>query len=124
MYSAEKIFERIPNFPSCHGSTLAELPNGDVLAAWYAGSREGAKDVAIFTARRFYGSEAWIEPEIVVNTPDCSEGNHHHRHDCEVPDARCEVLEHRGVGAAHAAPGGEKAVASKVEAVAHSRRIS
>ena len=75
MYSAEKIFEQNPNFPSCHGSTIAELPNGDLLAAWYGGSREGAKDVAIFTSRRFYGSEGWIEPEIIVNTPGCSEGN-------------------------------------------------
>lgn len=75
MYSANKIFERIPNFPSCHGSTIAELPSGDLLAAWYAGSREGAKDVAIFTARRPHRSEGWTQPEIVVNTPNCSEGN-------------------------------------------------
>ena len=75
MYNAGKIFEQIPNFPSCHGSTIAELPNGDLLAAWYAGSREGAKDVAIFTARRPSGSDRWKRPEMVVNTPDCSEGN-------------------------------------------------
>ena len=75
MYSAGKIFEQQPNFPSCHASTITELPNGDLLAAWYAGSREGEKDVAIFVSRRFYGSEGWIEPEMVVNTPDCSEGN-------------------------------------------------
>ena len=75
MYSAEKIFEQNTRFPYCHGSTIAELPNGDLLVAWYAGAREGAKDVAIFTSRCFYGSEAWIEPEIVVNTPHCSEGD-------------------------------------------------
>ena len=62
MYSAVKIFEQQPNFPSCHASTITELPNGDLLAAWYAGSREGEKDVAIFISRRFYGSEGWIEP--------------------------------------------------------------
>ena len=43
MYNAGKIFEHISNFPSCHGSTIVELPNGDLRAAWYAGSREGAK---------------------------------------------------------------------------------
>ena len=75
MYNAGKIFERISNFPSSHGSTIAELPNGDLLAAWYAGTREGAKDVAIFTARRPPGSEGWTQPEIVVNTPNASEGN-------------------------------------------------
>ena len=52
MYSAAKIFEQIPNFPSCHGSTIAEMPDGELLAAWYAGSREGAKDVAIFASRK------------------------------------------------------------------------
>ncbi len=75
MYSAAKIFEQIPNFPSCHASTIAEMPDGELLAAWYAGSREGAKDVAIFTSRRTYGGERWMQPEMVVNTPNCSEGN-------------------------------------------------
>ncbi len=75
MYSAEKIFEQIPNFPSCHGSTITELPDGELLAAWYAGSREGAQDVAIFTARRPPGSECWMQPHMVVNTPNRSEGN-------------------------------------------------
>ena len=75
MYSAERIFEHNPYFPSCHASTIAELANGDLLTAWYAGSEAGAGDVAIFTSRRFYGSEAWIEPIMTVNTPGCSEGN-------------------------------------------------
>ncbi len=34
-------------FPSCHASTLAELPSGDLLAAWYAGSYEKASDIAV-----------------------------------------------------------------------------
>ncbi len=75
MYCAGKIFEPIPNFPSCHGSTIAELPDGDLLAAWYAGSREGAKDVAIFTSRKRQGSDRWMYPKMIVNTPNCSEGN-------------------------------------------------
>jgi predicted neuraminidase len=37
--------------PSAHASTLAEIPDGDVLAAWFAGTREGARDVAIHMAR-------------------------------------------------------------------------
>ena len=75
MYSAEKIFERITNYASNHGSTIVELPNGDLLAAWYAGSREGAKDVAIFTSKSRLGSDHWMYPKMVVNTPNCSEGN-------------------------------------------------
>ena len=75
MYNAGKIFEHISNFPSCHGSTIVELPNGDLRAAWYAGSREGAKDVAIFTSRKRQGSDHWMYPKMIVNTPNCSEGN-------------------------------------------------
>lgn len=75
MYRAEKICEPMPNFRSCHASTITELPNGDLRAAWYAGSREGAKDVAIFTSRSLLGSDRWMYPKMVVNTPNCSEGN-------------------------------------------------
>jgi len=75
MYNAGKIFEQLPNFPSCHASTIAELPNGDLRAAWYAGSREGAKDVAIFTSRKRLGSDHWMYPKMIVNTPNFSEGN-------------------------------------------------
>jgi hypothetical protein len=27
--------------PRCHCATLTELPDGDLMAAWYAGTREG-----------------------------------------------------------------------------------
>ncbi len=37
--------------PSAHASTLAECAEGDLLAAWFAGSREGARDVDIHMAR-------------------------------------------------------------------------
>lgn len=47
----EFIFEKAP-FASCHASTVLPLKNGDVLAAWFGGTREGAADVAIWGARR------------------------------------------------------------------------
>lgn len=43
-----------------HASTLVELRNGDVLAAWFAGTREGAPDVAIYGARLHKG--VWEAP--------------------------------------------------------------
>ena len=44
-FRAELIFdpEKVP-FKSCHGSTLTELPDGDVLAGWYGGDYERAKN--------------------------------------------------------------------------------
>ena len=34
-----------------HSATLTELPKGGVQAFWYGGSREGARDVGIYSAR-------------------------------------------------------------------------
>ncbi len=48
MYEEEVIFVSNFTHPSCHASTIAELPNGDLACAWYAGTSEAAKDVAIF----------------------------------------------------------------------------
>jgi len=46
--------------PDNHASTLVELKNGDVLAAWFGGSWEGNPDVAIYTARLHAG--IWSTP--------------------------------------------------------------
>ena len=39
------------NAPSAHASTLAVLPDGELLVVWWAGARESAPDVAIYAAR-------------------------------------------------------------------------
>ena len=48
--------------PSAHASTLAVRPDGQVLVAWFAGTREGARDVAIHMARLDGGQVAdhWV----------------------------------------------------------------
>lgn len=43
-----------------HASTLVELKHGDIMAAWFAGSKEGAPDVAIYGARLHKGT--WSAP--------------------------------------------------------------
>ena len=50
--SREFIFQDQRPFASCHASTLVALPNGEILAAWFGGSQEGASDVAIRMSRR------------------------------------------------------------------------
>jgi predicted neuraminidase len=46
--------------PDNHASTIVELKHGDVMAAWFAGTREGAPDVAIYGARLHNG--VWGAP--------------------------------------------------------------
>ncbi len=57
--TSEFIFTQAP-FEQCHASTLVELPDGDLLAAWFGGLREGHKSVAIWGATRSHG--AWSAP--------------------------------------------------------------
>lgn len=55
----EFIFEK-PPFASCHASTLAETPSGELLCAFFAGTHEGASDVAIWQSR--FAEEKWSAP--------------------------------------------------------------
>ncbi len=50
-------------FPSVHAATLVETSSG-LLAAWFAGTREGANDVSIWTSRR--NRTAWSHPTLVA----------------------------------------------------------
>lgn len=53
--------------PSCHASTIVELQNGDLLAAWFAGDYEGHPDVKIWTSRLTKGSELWSAPVVAAD---------------------------------------------------------
>lgn len=53
-----------------HGSTIVELPNGDLLAAWFQGSGERwADDVTIMGARLKKGQDRWSKPFLMADTP-------------------------------------------------------
>ncbi len=54
MINQEFVFVDGPT-PSCHASTLIELQDGSILAAWFGGTQEGAADVGIWMARRDSG---------------------------------------------------------------------
>lgn len=61
----EFIFEDIRPFNSCHASTLELLQNGDICAAWFGGTKEGAEDVAIWCSVRTNGE--WSSPVKVAH---------------------------------------------------------
>lgn len=60
----EFIFEDGVPFAECHASTVLRLDNGDMLAAWFGGTKEGTDDVMIWLSRREKGS--WTQPECVT----------------------------------------------------------
>lgn len=59
-----------------HGSSIVELPNGDLLSCWFQGSGErNANDVAIKGARLKKGDDKWSDVFIMADTPgqpDCN----------------------------------------------------
>lgn len=53
-----------------HGSTIVELPNGDLLSAWFQGSGERwADDVRIMGSRLVKGDTAWSETFVMADIP-------------------------------------------------------
>jgi predicted neuraminidase len=64
--AAEFIFTSAP-FASCHASTVVELRNGDLMAAWFGGTAEGSPDVAIWGSRRSGGT--WSAPVELAREP-------------------------------------------------------
>lgn len=60
------IYEKA-SFPECHASTIEELPNGDLVAAFFGGTKERNPDVVIWTARKPKGSDRWTEPQIAAD---------------------------------------------------------
>ncbi len=51
-----------------HGSTIVELPNGDLLSAWFQGSGERwADDVRIMGARMIQGDTLWSQPFLMAD---------------------------------------------------------
>ena len=55
--------------PQCHASTIAQAPDGTLVAAWFGGTHEKHDDVGIWTARRVDGK--WSKP---IQVADGSEG--------------------------------------------------
>ncbi|HPA47923.1 MAG TPA: exo-alpha-sialidase [bacterium] len=50
------VYDEAP-FPSCHASTLVEVSQGKILAAWFGGTEEGKPDVGIWLSR--YDGYSW-----------------------------------------------------------------
>lgn len=58
-----------------HAANMIELPNGDLLCAWFAGSQEGMPDVRIALSRLPAGGDHWTQPVWVSEDTTRSEQN-------------------------------------------------
>ena len=59
-----------------HSSSIAECPNGDILACWFYGSGErGASDVVVQGSRLRKGADAWEPVFLMADTPDIPDCN-------------------------------------------------
>ena len=74
-FSSELIFEKTPDAPSHHCSTITQAANGDLLVAWYGGSYESADDQALFLSRRRKGGRSWSTPKALMRDSAQPPGN-------------------------------------------------
>jgi len=63
----QRFFESIPAAPSVHASTITQLAGGGMMAAWFGGSREGAKDVSIYGSHWNDATGCWDTPSVIVD---------------------------------------------------------
>lgn len=72
-FMAEEFISPDPGNRIVHVGSICELPDGRLIASWYGGTREGAKDVAIFLAIKDPGHPArWSKPIKVVDRESVS----------------------------------------------------
>lgn len=70
--TVEFVSDAMPT-PSCHASTVVELKDGSLMAAWFGGTAEARPDVAIWAARRT--KQGWRTPMELVREPDIATFN-------------------------------------------------
>ena len=62
-------------WPTAHAPAMVELPNGDLLCCWFAGTYEGSADVHIICSVLPHDGTKWISPATppaASRTPRCS----------------------------------------------------
>lgn len=62
----EFLYEKA-DFPQCHSATIVETTKGDLVTAFFGGTREGHPDVCIYVCRKEKGSNAWTKPALAAD---------------------------------------------------------
>ncbi len=53
-----------------HDTSIAECPNGDLLAIWYSCAREQGRELSVAVGRLPFGADEWEESYLFWDTPD------------------------------------------------------
>jgi predicted neuraminidase len=67
------VFGQQRPFAQCHASTVVQAANGDILAAWFAGTKEKDPDVGIWGSRLHDGK--WSAPEKLAKVNETAHWN-------------------------------------------------
>jgi len=70
-FSANFVNQESPGIIN-HAPSMTVLSNNRIMCAWYAGSREGAKDVAIYYAVFNDQKDHWTEPSLLMDREQSS----------------------------------------------------
>lgn len=62
-------------YPTAHAPAMLELPNGDLLCCWFAGTYEGSADIRIICSILPKDGPAWLPPVDISGDPTRSEQN-------------------------------------------------
>lgn len=62
-------------YATAHSPALLELPNGDILCCWFAGTYEGSADIRIICSLLPNGTDRWLPPVDISGDPERSEQN-------------------------------------------------
>lgn len=62
----EFVYEKA-DFPQCHSATIVETTGGDLLTAFFGGTREGHPDVCIYVSRKNKGDVKWSVPALAAD---------------------------------------------------------
>lgn len=71
-YFAENFVNQAKSGIRCHVSSSAVAGKEKLICTWYAGSREGARDVAIYRAFFTEANGRWSEPGVLLDRSTCS----------------------------------------------------
>ncbi|MDR3118211.1 MAG: family 78 glycoside hydrolase catalytic domain [Mediterranea sp.] len=66
----DEFLYRQAHFPECHSATIAETTNGDLVTAFFGGTKERNPDCVIWVSRKPKGADDWTTPvEVAAGRP-------------------------------------------------------